>query len=139
MTPQPGWHGYWSNPGESGLAPTVRWTAPQVVRFGPLLHPAPTLLQSMGVVSYVHAGPHVLLSRVSISRSIAAGAAIPVTADVRWAACPKNQCVPQHVLFSLSRVAGDGAPSLDAGALEHALGALLSRRLSEVFRPAPES
>ncbi|HJP68820.1 MAG TPA: protein-disulfide reductase DsbD domain-containing protein, partial [Sphingomicrobium sp.] len=40
MTPQPGWHGYWSNPGEAGLAPAVKWTAPSGVHFGPLQHPA---------------------------------------------------------------------------------------------------
>lgn len=127
MTPQQGWHGYWSNPGESGLAPSVRWAAPAGVRFGPLLHPAPTLLQSMGIVSYVHSGPHVLLSRVSIGRGIAAGTPIPVTANLSWAACSKNQCVPEHATLSLQMVAGDGASSPDAQALERALAALPGR------------
>lgn len=124
MVPTRGWHGYWSNPGESGLAPTVHWTAPPGVRFGPLLHPAPTLLQSMGVVSYVHSGPHVLVSRMMVSRTIAAGTAIPVTADLHWAACSANQCVPQHATFSLQMIAGDGAPSPSAKALDQATAAL---------------
>ncbi|HVI05634.1 MAG TPA: protein-disulfide reductase DsbD domain-containing protein, partial [Sphingomicrobium sp.] len=49
MIPKPGWHGYWSNPGESGLAPVVRWSAPSGVHFGPLRHPAPTVMQVMGL------------------------------------------------------------------------------------------
>ena len=26
MTPEPGWHGYWKNPGDSGMEPIVNWT-----------------------------------------------------------------------------------------------------------------
>ena len=63
MTPRPGWHGYWSNPGDSGIATTVRWSAPGGESFGPLLHPAPSLLSAGGVDSYVHEGEHILLSR----------------------------------------------------------------------------
>jgi DsbC/DsbD-like thiol-disulfide interchange protein len=121
MDPQPGWHGYWSNPGGSGIAPTVHWTAPPGVHFGPLLHPAPTLFQSLGVASYVHGGPHVLISRMSIDGTIVAGASLPVSADLNWAACSNNLCVPQHATLSLRMVAGKGEPSAEAGILNRAL------------------
>ena len=124
MTPQPGWHGYWSNPGESGLAQTVNWIAPPGIHFARLQHPAPTLLKSMGLVSYVHSGPHVLVSRMTMSPAIKVGTAIPVAADLNWAACSENQCVPEHARLSLLMVAGDGAKSPDAAALRQALRAL---------------
>ena len=113
MTPRPGWHGYWSNPGDSGIAPTVRWSAPKGVTFGPLLHPAPTLLTADGMSSFVHEGRHVLLSRLAIARSIAAGTAIPITAALSWAACTATQCVPLHATLSLQLTAGDGARGPD--------------------------
>lgn len=121
MIPQPGWHGYWSNPGGSGVAPAVHWTAPPGVHFGPLLHPAPSLFETLGIVSYVHGGPHVLISRMSIGRTIAAGASLPVAADLSWAACSNNLCVPQHATLSLRMVAGKGEPSAEAGILNRAL------------------
>src|SRR3546814_11040732 len=39
MTPEPGWHGYWQNPGDAGLGMTVQWTLPKGVALGPLRHP----------------------------------------------------------------------------------------------------
>ena len=107
--PRPGWHGYWSNPGDSGIAPSVRWTAPQGVTFGPLLHPAPSLLTANGVSSYVHDGPHVLLSRMSVPAAFAQGSPIPVVAELHWAACTADQCVPLHAELKLDLKAGDGA------------------------------
>lgn len=120
FTPRPGWHGYWSNPGDSGIAPTVRWTAPKGVTFGPLLHPAPTLISADGISSFVHEGPHVLLSRMSVDRSIASGTPIPVTADLSWAACTATQCVPLRATLTLQLVAGDGERGPAASALDAA-------------------
>jgi DsbC/DsbD-like thiol-disulfide interchange protein len=124
MTPKPGWHGYWSNPGDSGIAPTVAWTAPEGVQFGPLLHPAPTLISADGISSYVHEGRHILLARMRLPASVGSGAAIPIEAKLNWAACTASQCVPLHATFTLDLVAGDGAKSPDAGALENAERAL---------------
>ena len=36
----------------------IKWEATPGLRFGPLLHPAPTLLKVAGITSYVHAGEH---------------------------------------------------------------------------------
>jgi DsbC/DsbD-like thiol-disulfide interchange protein len=117
FTPRPGWHGYWSNPGDSGIVPTVRWTAPEGVSFGPLLHPAPTLLTADGLSSFVHEGPHVLLSKMTVDRSLAPGTPIPVKADLRWAACTATQCVPLRATLTLDLVAGVGTESADFPAL----------------------
>ncbi len=120
MVPRPGWHGYWSNPGQSGFAPSVRWTAPAGVKLGPLLHPAPALLKVSGLTSFVHDGPHILLARMTVPASIPRGRQIPVTAAVNWAACSATQCVPLRATFKLDLVAGDGRPSAQAAALRAA-------------------
>ncbi|HEX9946010.1 MAG TPA: thiol:disulfide interchange protein, partial [Allosphingosinicella sp.] len=36
MRPEPGWHGYWKNPGDSGTEPGVKWTLPAGAVAGPL-------------------------------------------------------------------------------------------------------
>lgn len=120
MIPRPGWHGYWSNPGESGLAPVVKWTAPAGVHFGPLEHPAPTLLRVMGMTSYVHAGPHILLARMTLDRNLRAGTVLPITADATWAACSDRLCVPEKARLSLRLTVGNGSPSPQAAQLRTA-------------------
>ena len=39
MTPKPGWHGYWQNPGDAGVETRVAWTLPGGVTAGPLATP----------------------------------------------------------------------------------------------------
>lgn len=124
FTPRAGWHGYWSNPGDSGIAPTVRWTAPDGVSFGPLLHPAPTLISADGIDSFVHEGPHILLSRMTITSSLAAGTSIPVKADLSWAACTATQCVPLRATFTLDLIAGNGATGASSKLLQTAASKL---------------
>ena len=121
MTPLHGWHGYWSNPGDSGITPTVEWNAPEGVSFSPLIHPAPKLLVGGGIASFVHDGPHVLLSRMSVARSVSPGTVIPVKAKLSWAACTASQCVPLQATFTHNLVAGDGAKGNGAAILRTAL------------------
>lgn len=147
MNPRPGWHGYWSNPGESGLAPVVKWTAPPGAHFGPLQHPAPTLLRVMGMTSYVHAGPHLLLARMSLDRNLPVGQILPITADVTWAACSDKLCVPEKARLSLRMTVGNGFPSAAARMLRSALSnepqrlgpGSFSRRGSQVVLRLPRS
>jgi DsbC/DsbD-like thiol-disulfide interchange protein len=133
MTPQSGWHGYWSNPGDSGIAPTVSWTAPRGVTFGPLLHPSPSLLTANGVSSFVHDGPHVLLSRMTVSRSISTETPIPIVADLSWAACTATQCVPLHAKLHLQLTAGTGQLSPEAPVLRAAVDKLPSAAADGTF------
>ena len=41
---EPGWHVYWTNAGDSGEPPAVKWTLPTGVTVGPLQFPAPKRL-----------------------------------------------------------------------------------------------
>ena len=120
LTPEKGWHTYWSNPGESGLAPTIEWQAPTGLRFGALQHPAPTLLKVMGITSYVHAGEHILLSQVRISSSLARGTPLPIAGQLQWLACSASLCVPGHAIVHLDLAAGGGAPGPAAPILRKA-------------------
>ena len=133
MTPKPGWHGYWSNPGENGLAPVVRWTAPSGVRFGPLEHPAPTFLQSSGLTSFVHEGPHTLIARMSVGPNVRPGTPLPIAADVTFAACSDKLCVPEHATVKLDLVVGSGSSSKDAESLRKAAAAIPKRVVDGTF------
>ena len=118
MAPEPGWHGYWSNPGESGLPPSVEWEAPPGLTFGPLVHSAPTILTVSGLISYVHAGEHVLLARVRVGSSLQPGTPLPIEARLQWLACSESLCVPEKAILALNLVVGSGSPGSSAGLLQ---------------------
>lgn len=117
IVPDAGWHAYWSNPGDSGIPPTVQWTAPGV-RFGPLLHPAPTLFKVSGVTSYVHAGTHILLVRVRTPVTLRLGSSLPLQARLMWATCSASLCVPQRTTLRLNLRVGDGSLNSSANLLK---------------------
>lgn len=136
MLPKPGWRGYWLNPGDSGIAPSVRWDAPAGIRFGPLLHPPPSLITADGIASYVHEGPHLLIARMSVGRSLSEGTRLPLRADLSWAACTATQCVPLRATFSLEMVVGKGEPGPQAGLLRSAVRKLPGESAPSTYSPA---
>jgi DsbC/DsbD-like thiol-disulfide interchange protein len=134
FTPAAGWHTYWSNPGDSGIPPTVRWKSPDTLHFGPLLHPAPSLLRVAGMRSFVHAGQHILLVRVRADSRIRAGTTLPMVASLTWATCSASLCVPQRATLSLNLKAGSGAINHSASELKMAEHRLPSHVQPGIFR-----
>ena len=122
--PQAGWHGYWTNPGDSGLAPQAEWIAPAGLKFGLLQHPAPTILRVAGITSYVHAGEHVLLTTVRVPASVGAGTKIPVKAALTWLACSDSLCVPERATVEIALTVGSGSSGADAALIRRARIAL---------------
>jgi DsbC/DsbD-like thiol-disulfide interchange protein len=125
MVPEPGWHGYWSNPGDSGVVTTIRWKAPLGFAFGPLRHPAPVILRTAGLVSYVHESRFSLVATMRVPAGIARGRRLPVTAEISWLACSESLCVPERATLGLDLVAGGGgADAAGRAIVSKALAAL---------------
>ena len=106
--PDAGWHGYWSNPGDSGLPPRIEWAVPAGVRIGGLQHPAPELLSVAGMTSYVHGGQHVLLAPMQVPPNFKAGDALPIKGKAVFLICSDSLCVPQEATLNLSLIVGAG-------------------------------
>ena len=132
IVPAPGWHSYWSNPGDSGIAPTIQWKATPGLRFGPLLHPAPTLLKVAGITSYVHSGEHLLLVRVRTDPTLKRGTSLPIQARLIYATCSESLCVPERTTLSLNLRVGDGIANSSTKRLSLAVRQL-PRQLAEGF------
>ena len=99
----PGWHSYWSNPGDAGEAPSlsVHATGAAVGTAGPINWPAPLRLPDGPLMSYGYTGDFVLpvTFRPDPSRP-GAGRSLHLSADAEWLACA-NVCVPEHGSFQL--------------------------------------
>jgi DsbC/DsbD-like thiol-disulfide interchange protein/cytochrome c biogenesis protein CcdA len=108
FTPQPGWHGYWLNPGEAGLPTRVEWQLPQGVEAEPLRFPVPRTLLISGLMNYVYEGPHAVLTRLNLPAGLAPGTALPVRVRIDYLACTDKICVPQRADLALELRVGDG-------------------------------
>ncbi len=95
----PGWHVYWSNPGDAGFAPAV--TPSDGAKFGAITFPPPELLRQGPVVAYVLSGDVLLPFEASkVGNSVNAAA--------NWLVC-SDICVPEHATFSLALNGGVSA------------------------------
>jgi len=105
-----GWHIYWKNPGEAGLASEVVWDAPRVAA-GPLTWPAPEVHRSPdgSITSYGYRGEVVLFTRARAQPDVQAP--LTVVATVEVLVC-EVQCIPAR--FELTRVLGVGPRQEDS-------------------------
>jgi thiol:disulfide interchange protein len=106
MTPEPGWHGYWKNPGDSGMEPTVEWTLPAGAVAGPLEYPVPGRLVVGGLMNYVYEGPYALLLKLKVPDGLAAGTPLPIRGRFDYLVCTKEVCVPESADLALDLVVG---------------------------------
>jgi thiol:disulfide interchange protein DsbD len=99
LTMAPGWHTYWKNPGDAGMATKVTWTLPPEVGVGPIQWPAPRRLEETGngvtVVSFAYEDRVVLPMKATVSASAQPGTTLTLDGQVDWVEC-KDVCVKQR-------------------------------------------
>jgi thiol:disulfide interchange protein len=121
----PGWHTYWKNPGDAGVAAELDLTLPQGTTAGPIVWPTPERVNEEPVATYAYNGNLLLPVTVTPARD---GGPVAIEAEARWLVC-KEICVPEQGKFRLNLPAGANAPSAEA-----ALFAEADRRTP---RPSP--
>jgi DsbC/DsbD-like thiol-disulfide interchange protein len=89
---EPGWHLYWSNPGESGLPTELELTAPPGFVVGPVRYPGPMRFESPGSITSYGYDEMVMLSAIVTAPDRVAGPA-RFEAQLSWLAC-REICVP---------------------------------------------
>ncbi|MBW6529931.1 thioredoxin family protein [Sphingomonas sp. RRHST34] len=107
--PQPGWHGYWRNPGDAGVPTRVTWTLPAGARAGELDYPVPSRLLIAGLMNYVYERPWALLTTLRLPVELAPGTRLPLVAKLDYLVCTAEICVPETQTLTLDLTVGDGA------------------------------
>ena len=130
----PGWHTYWTNPGDSGEPPVLDWDLPAGWQAGPLVFPQPERMPVGPLMSYGYTGEVVLLTRLTAPAGLAPGASVTLRGHAAWLVCEKI-CIPEEadVTLTLPVVAGKPAPGAGAAAIER------TRRAVPVPSPWPAS
>ncbi|HZC38561.1 MAG TPA: protein-disulfide reductase DsbD domain-containing protein [Sphingomicrobium sp.] len=109
MRTNPGWHGYWLNPGDAGLPMDVKWQLPPGFTAGPLRYPVPNRLTVADLMNYVYEHDYAVLVRLKVP--VDAKGTIPIRADAHWLACTDKICVPEHGQLALNLPVGSGTPN----------------------------
>ncbi len=113
--PQPGWHGYWRNPGDAGLGMALTWNVPKGAKVGPPRYPVPQTLLIAGLMNHVYEQDYAVLQTFTVPANARQDAELPVSVKAEWLACNPELCVPESAeLKTLVKVhqmmPGEGPP-----------------------------
>jgi thiol:disulfide interchange protein DsbD len=104
-----GWHTYWKNPGDAGVAPDLALEMPDGATQSPIDWPTPRRVQEGPVMTYAYTGEVLLPVTVTLRGDAAAA----IRAHAQWLVC-KDICVPEEGDFSLMVPFGEPTPSAQA-------------------------
>ena len=111
---KPGWHVYWRDPGDAGLATSVALAAPKGFSVGPLCWPIPTRFQQAGdITGFGYEKALLLWAKVAPPKKLPRGSKVRITASVAWLAC-KAVCVPGGAELELTLPVRDKAEADNA-------------------------
>ncbi|MEM1028539.1 MAG: protein-disulfide reductase DsbD domain-containing protein [Planctomycetota bacterium] len=85
-----GWHTYWKNPGDSGLATSIDWDLPEGFEASPTLWPAPDYFEVGGLASFGYEGEIVLPLMIKVPEHYE-GKRVTLRATADWLVC-KSAC-----------------------------------------------
>lgn len=117
----PGWHTYWSNPGDAGEPATIAVTASGggAGQTGTIIWPVPQRLPEGPLMSYAYTGdvllPLKLVPTAAPGQQAPAesGAPLVIKATAEWLACA-TVCVPEQGTFSITLPAAPATASPQA-------------------------
>jgi len=114
LVQDPGWHTYWRDPGDAGLATTLSFTLPPGVHAGDLEWPKPKVFTSAGPLTcYGYVKTALILVPITVDADYAADS-LTLKAKATWLVC-KDVCQPGKAepALTLKRVSTN-TPSADA-------------------------
>ncbi|HYE05514.1 MAG TPA: protein-disulfide reductase DsbD domain-containing protein [Planctomycetota bacterium] len=102
FTMEEGWHLYWRNPGDAGLAPTIAFTLPAGWTMGETRWPAPERVIDPGdiVLNVYH--HRVLIAAEATPPADWTPAPVTITATASWLMCKAELCMPGKASLALA-------------------------------------
>ena len=106
LTPEPGWHTYWINPGDSGLATKLEWTLPAGVTAGDIQWPAPHPAPLGELTNYGYDDETLHLVNIAVPASWPQDQALSLKLKAKWLVC-KEVCIPDSAELTLTLPVAD--------------------------------
>jgi thiol:disulfide interchange protein DsbD len=111
ITMKPTWHVYWTNPGDSGLAPSLEWTLPKGVTASPLVWAAPHRIPQGPLMMYGYDDELLLPVRLRVPKDFKAKK-LRVGVSASWLTCA-DVCLQGEVTTSIEIPVAAGEPKKD--------------------------
>jgi len=131
LSMQPGWHVYWVNPGDAGMATSIELTMPDGWTHGPIPWPVPIKFQNGALRGFGYEGDVLVPIRLSPGRDF--GETAEVTVKVAWLACNEDACVPGSAELRVRLQPGAASPTSAIGKLAQAEAGLPQEDRSSGF------
>jgi len=87
-----GWHIYWLNPGESGLAPRLTWQPNSALEFSDAHWPHPEMFVTEQIQNFGYEGSATVIQKFKIQKNFQ-GNQVDLQGKVEWLAC-QEVCIP---------------------------------------------
>lgn len=113
MLPDPGWHTYWKNPGDSGLPTLLYWSLPEGASASDIAWPYPEAMSLAHLVNYGYEGEHLLPVTIEVPGELAPGSEFRIELSAEWLVC-EEICIPGDADLVLSLPVSDQTPRNDA-------------------------
>ena len=97
---EPGWHIYWTNPGDSGEPTAVQWNLPEGWKVVDLRFPTPHAIEAGGLTNYGYENKVTLIARLMPPANFSADK-VNLSGEASYLIC-KEACVPGSRKFSLT-------------------------------------
>ena len=108
-----GWHTYWQNPGDAGLATAMHWLLPAGFTAGDIVWPYPQRLPVGPLMNYGYEGAVSLLTQITAPADLLPGQHVALRTETTWVACAKI-CVPEAATLELQLPVSAETPQDDA-------------------------
>lgn len=92
-----GWHIYWTNPGDTGIATSINWQLPKGFTVQSLQFPTPKKFVTSESVSYGHEGEVLIVARIKAPLGLTGK--VRLSANLDWLACIEA-CIPGRAQVS---------------------------------------
>lgn len=105
LTPEPGWHVYWRNPGDSGIATQIQWTLPAGIAASEMEWPYPHAQRLEGLTNYGYDSETLHLVPLTV-QPLPSPATLK--AKAKWLVC-QDICIPGQADLELTLPVADTA------------------------------
>lgn len=113
-----GWHSYWKNPGDAGVATAINWQLPEGFTAGAIQWPLPKRFAVSAVIGYGYDSEVILLTQITPPTSIAEGQKFTLKANVSWLVCSDDSCLPGEAQTDLTVSVNNATPQISRPAAE---------------------
>ncbi|MGE0754664.1 MAG: protein-disulfide reductase DsbD family protein [Alphaproteobacteria bacterium] len=114
LEPKKGWHSYWENPGDAGLASELAWTLPEGFEASGIRWPAPERINEGPLTIYGYHDTVFLPVTVTPPATLDASQVYKVVVKASWLIC-LDICIPESAELELTLPVGEPSLTMHAG------------------------